>query len=57
MDRIETSLRADIQPPWEDLPWSALGSANSQHPQHVAHNSVHRIRYPLEVLVIMHGDA
>jgi hypothetical protein len=32
MDRTETSLRADIQPPWADLPLSALGSAKSQHP-------------------------
>jgi hypothetical protein len=32
VDRTETSLRADIQPPWADLPQSALGSAKSQHP-------------------------
>jgi hypothetical protein len=32
VDRTETSLRADIQPPWVDLPQSALGSAKSQHP-------------------------
>jgi hypothetical protein len=32
MDRTETSLRADIQSPWADLPQSALGSAKSQHP-------------------------
>jgi hypothetical protein len=32
VDRTENGLRADIQPPWVDLPWSALGSARSQHP-------------------------
>jgi hypothetical protein len=32
VDRTDTSLRADIHPPWEDLPQSALGSAKSQHP-------------------------
>jgi hypothetical protein len=32
VDRTETSLRADIQPPWADLPQSALGSAKIQHP-------------------------
>jgi hypothetical protein len=32
VDRIENSLRADVQPPWADLPQSALGSARSQHP-------------------------
>ena len=32
VDRTETSLRADIQPPWADLPQSALGCAKSQHP-------------------------
>jgi hypothetical protein len=32
VDRTETSLRADIQPPWADLSQSALGSAKSQHP-------------------------
>jgi hypothetical protein len=31
-DRTETSVRADIQPPWADLPQSPLGSAKSQHP-------------------------
>ncbi len=31
-DRTETSLKAGIQPPWADLPQSALGSAKSQHP-------------------------
>jgi hypothetical protein len=28
-DRTGTSLRADIQPPWANLPQSALGSAKS----------------------------
>jgi hypothetical protein len=32
VDRTETSLRADIQPPWTDLPQPALGSAKSQYP-------------------------
>ncbi len=32
VDRTETSLKADIQPPWVDLPQSALGGAKSQHP-------------------------
>jgi hypothetical protein len=32
VDGTETSLRADIQPPWVDLPQSALGSSKSQHP-------------------------
>jgi hypothetical protein len=32
MDRTETSLRADIEPPWADVPQLALGSAKSQHP-------------------------
>jgi hypothetical protein len=32
VDRTETSLRADIQPPWADLPQSALGSAKSKRP-------------------------
>ncbi len=32
VDRTETSLRADIQPPWANLPQSAIGSAKSQHP-------------------------
>jgi hypothetical protein len=32
VDRTETSLSADNQPPWADLPWSALGCAKSQHP-------------------------
>ena len=32
VDRTETNLRADIQPPWADIPQSALGSAKSQHP-------------------------
>jgi hypothetical protein len=32
VDRTETSLRADIQPPWADLPQSALGCAKSRHP-------------------------
>jgi hypothetical protein len=29
VDRTETSLRADIQPPWADLPQSALGCSIS----------------------------
>jgi hypothetical protein len=32
MDRTETSLRVDTQPPWADLPQSALGCAKCQHP-------------------------
>jgi hypothetical protein len=32
VDRTETSLRADIQPPWADVPQSVLGSVKSQHP-------------------------
>jgi hypothetical protein len=37
---------------------SLLGSVKSQHPPKcVAHNSVHRKRYPQEALVIMHKDA
>jgi hypothetical protein len=32
LDRTEISLRTDIQPPWADIPQSALGSAKSQHP-------------------------
>jgi hypothetical protein len=57
VDRTETSLRADTQPPWADLPQLALGSAKSQHSQNVAYNGVDRKRYPLEALVIMHEDA
>ena len=57
MDRIETSLKADIRPPWADVPQSALGSAKSQHPPNVVHNSVPHKRYLLEALVIMHEDA
>jgi hypothetical protein len=55
VDRTETSLRADIQPLWADLPQSALGSANTL--QNVAHNNVHRKLYLLETFVIMHEDA
>jgi hypothetical protein len=32
VDRTETSLWADIQPPGADVPQSALGSMKSQHP-------------------------
>ncbi len=32
MDRTETTLGADFQPPWADLPQSALGCAKSQYP-------------------------
>jgi hypothetical protein len=32
VDKTESSLKADIQPPWADIPQSALGSAKSQHP-------------------------
>jgi hypothetical protein len=32
VDRTETSLRADIHPPWAGVPQSALGCAKSQHP-------------------------
>jgi hypothetical protein len=32
VDRSKNSSRADVQPPWADLPQSALGSAESQHP-------------------------
>ncbi len=58
MDRTETSLSADIQSPWAGIPQSALDSTKSKHPpKNVAHNSVHRKRYPLEALVIMHENA
>jgi hypothetical protein len=33
VERTGTSLRADIQPPWADLPQSTLGCMKSQHPQ------------------------
>ena len=32
VDITETSLRSDIQPPWADLPQSALDCAKNQHP-------------------------
>jgi hypothetical protein len=32
VDESEISLRTDIQPPWEDLPQSALGYVKNQHP-------------------------
>jgi hypothetical protein len=57
VDRTETSLRADIQPCWADVPQSALGSEKVNTLQNVAHNIVHRKQYPLEALVIMHEDA
>jgi hypothetical protein len=57
MDRTEISLRADILLPWADIPQSVLGSAKVNTLQNEVQNGVHRIRYPPEALVIMHGDA
>ena len=57
VDRTKISLRADIILPWADIPQSALGSAKTQHPPKCGAHSIHRKRYPLEALVIMHEDA
>jgi hypothetical protein len=57
VDRTEISLRADILLSWADIPQSALGSAKSQHPPKCGTQCVHRMRYLLEALVILHGDA
>ncbi len=57
MDRTETSLRADVWPPWEDLPQSALGCVRSQTPFKMWHTKgVHYEQYPLEALVLIHED-
>jgi hypothetical protein len=58
MDRTETILGANVQPPWADLPQSALGIERSLTPSKMWHTKgVHHKRYPLEALVIMHEDA
>ncbi len=57
MDRTEISLRADILLPWADILSQPLAVQKVNTLQNVAHNSVHHIRYPLEALVSMHGDA
>jgi hypothetical protein len=57
VDRTEISLRADILLPWADIPQLVLGSAKSQHPPKCGSHSIHRKRYLLEALVIMHEDA
>jgi hypothetical protein len=45
VDRTESSLRADDQPPWADLPQSALGSAKVNTHQNEAHK-----RYTLQTV-------
>jgi hypothetical protein len=58
MDKTENSSGQTLDLPGQTLPQSALGSARSQTPSKMWHTKcVHRIWYPLETLVIMHGDA
>ncbi len=57
-DRPENSIRVDVQPPWTDLPQSALGSVRSQTPSKMWHTKcIHHKRYQQEALVIMHENA
>jgi hypothetical protein len=57
MDRTETSLWADIRPPWADAPQSALGSAKSQQPPKCGTLGCTLQTVSAKALVIMHEDA